>query len=315
MADTQIFFGLPRETLEEKITQIVTRVQSPENQVVHPRKEDIMKFGIVSGDFNPIHLLPERAIKYGFKDTPFMGAHTASYAYHFGEMILRGLQEEDWGKNLKIIGQSTTFKTPVLPGDTLVWKVKERGYSFDRNNDRQDNPLEKVKISFTGSVKREEKDVDPTKPLAEALDVEIRLGEKYNVMPQIAGAEFWNRSDIEPEEIPLYYECVGQTNKGIIPHIYAAAFIPPALLRLQKERTGRKEGANLAFDLDFLNEAKAGSIKVEIYPGKAPREMRDKLDKTKILGYYHSLKVVCSQDTIPLNYGNVNVLAPMPIRV
>ena len=267
------------ESLEEKINKVLAE----EREKIRPSREDIDIFGWITEDNNPIHRIPKRAKLMGLDDVPLMGAHIAAYGEQFIESVVQNMREY-WGADIKILGQENKFRAPLYPGERTLWQVT--GY-------RQiDGGIE---IDVKGSVK--EKGV---------ITITSRLGKVYPQMPQIAGPIFSDRYLLDKDHIEEFFNCVGGKSNGKVPNMLPAAYVPATLLTLLKLKTKTREGINMAMRYDFLREAEAGELQVDIFPPREPSERRGQ--------FVYKFKTVVSQRTAPLTYGELISSTPKKIE-
>ena len=276
-------WGVEPKPVDENLEDRVNKKLADERAKIRPSKEDINMFSWVTGDNNPIHRIQKRAKKLGFEDTPLMGAHVAAYGEQFIEDVVENMRQY-WGADIKIVGQSNKFRSPLYPGERVLWQVR-------RFNQRDSS----VELEVTGTVKDRQ-----------IITITSKLGAKYPQMPQIGGPIFSERYLIEADHLDEFFNCVGGTNKGRVPHMLPAAFVPATLLNLLKEKTQTLEGANMAMDFDFLNEASPGKLQVDIYPPRKPLERQGQ--------FIYKFRAVVSQDTRPITYGEILSSAPIKIE-
>jgi acyl dehydratase len=282
-------FGKSKAELETILKTAIDTVQVPTNQVVQTSLDQIRRFGWITEDTNPIHQFDDVAQAKGLSKTPVMGAHLAAHGEQYAVKIVDNLSIP----GLEIIGQDTKFKGFVYPDEKLVFKI-------NKSNIRNDF----IQLSINGSVTREDKTVD-------ALDITVRIGDKYPLMPQIAGPGFWRKYLIIPQKVQEFHRCVGQIGNGDIPNSFITSFVPSTLIALLKEQTFTMEGFNGAMNFDYMRKAEVGNdpIKVDLFQFREPREINSGESKNYL---YTGLRIVCSQATKPLAYGTVSVMTPFP---
>ncbi len=269
-------FNVKPKPLKESLEERINKTLAEEREKIRPSREDIDEFSWVTKDNNPIHRIPKRAKKLGFEDIPLMGAHIASYGEQYIERVVESIREY-WGADIKIIGQDNSFKAPVYPGQKIFWQVA--------GHKRTDS---EIRLEIIGTV-------NSTK----IIDITTRLGKEYKQMPQIAGPIFSRRYTLEKEHIEAFYNCVGSKTNERVPKMMPAAFIPATLLSLLEEKTQTMEGTNLSINFDFLAEPREGRLQVDLFtiPTRKPRQQDDQ--------YLYKFRAVCSQNTIPIIYGEI----------
>src|SRR3989344_3963142 len=109
-------FGKKKEVLDSINGIVLTR-------------EDNIKLGDVVHDYSPMHRDPEIARKFGFKDTPVIGVHSAAIGSRMARDLVRVTQRPS--ENLIPISQGITFRDAIYPGEPINWdpehEVDEEG--------------------------------------------------------------------------------------------------------------------------------------------------------------------------------------------
>src|SRR3989344_6777320 len=89
-------------------------------------RDEIPRFGDLTKDYNPVHRQVEIATKFGFQDTPVMGAYTsaivAQYIKEIIDEIIRPYHEI-----YTLSGQKMSFKSPLYPGEKLTLSSSYQG--------------------------------------------------------------------------------------------------------------------------------------------------------------------------------------------
>jgi len=94
----------------------------------HVTQEHIRMYASASGDFNPVHIDPEFAVKAGLGGTIAHGMMILAYVYEF----MANSFGQDWQNGGNI---DARFKTPARPGDTITVNGKiSRTCDEDKHN-------------------------------------------------------------------------------------------------------------------------------------------------------------------------------------
>lgn len=287
-------FGVEPKEEDETLEQKINKALAQERERIVITREDSDLFGWITKDNNPIHGSPdgtkEAAIKAGFKDTPIRGAHTASYAEQYVRRVVENMREF-WGADIKIIGQHTSFKAPVYPGERILWQIE----SFKDAGDA-------IMLYATGNVKRTEEN-DLIKNV-KVVDVTSRLGTNYKKSAEVEGAGRFSRTySIEEDHISKFCKCVGVEVDGKVPDMLPAAFVPATLLALIEEKTNSMGGMNLYMDFDFASGAGAGGLQVDVFPPKRARSQKDEASGNTY--YLYKFRALCRQGDKIVTYGEL----------
>ena len=243
-------FRVPERAVDESLEKQINNALAEEIERIKPSRQDIDTFSWITKDNNPIHRLQHIAQKYGFSDVPLMGAHVAALGEQYIERVVQHMREY-WGADIKIIGQKNKFRAPLHPEERVLWQVK---------GDKQKNGA--IELEVSGAVKDKE-----------VVTITSRLGNKYPIMPQIAGPIYSKRFLLTPEHLEAFYKCVGGKGERV-PNMLPAAFVPATLLTLLEDKTQTMEGMNLAMDFDFLSQTTPGHLQVDIFRPKRPFEVK-----------------------------------------
>lgn len=285
--------GEVQDNSDELVENEVNQALAGERENICPAREDMTAFGWVTGDNNPIHSMVERAKKLGFKDTPVMGMHIAAYGEQFSHGVIQRMRRY-WGGEVKVIGQSTTIKSPLYPRERTLWQVTE--YK------KRDTGID-LKILGTSGEQT-------------IAEVTTKIGREYALMPQIAGPMYNRRFLLGEDHLESFYQAIGAKNDGTIPTMLPAAYVPATLLRLLEDRTGTIEGTIINMDFNSIRNAKLGRLQVDIFPTREPRELMktDTLTKERVsAGFLYKFKAMVSQDTKPITYGEVTTVSPIKL--
>ena len=72
------------------------------------------------------------------------------------------------------------------------------------------------------------------------------------------------------------------------------------------------EGINLSMNYDFLADVKLGTLQVDIFPTRKPRQRKNENGE---VSYIYKFKTLCSQETKPVTYGEIVCLSKNEINL
>jgi len=84
-------------------------------------RESIAEFGDVVHDYSEIHRDLEVAKKFGFRDTPIIGVHSAAIGGRVARNILSVTKSPD--SELYFTGQNVKLSSPIYPGEQINWEL------------------------------------------------------------------------------------------------------------------------------------------------------------------------------------------------
>ncbi|HLC32075.1 MAG TPA: MaoC family dehydratase [Candidatus Nanoarchaeia archaeon] len=244
------------KSLEEKINKTLAR----DREKIVPTREQIGLFGRITGDSNPIHIDPTIAQKYGFTDTPVMGAHIAAFGSEYINGVNNTLKEECKVDYLKLVEQRTRIPKAIYPGQPITWNVEKQ--RIRGSGER----IEEIMLDISGVVNGEK-----------AVGIEGKLNGGYASpeIPSLPLSIIMKTYTLGQDELKILCDCIGApyNEKMLIPQSFGFAYVPATLLELLQRETKTKEGINLVMESKTLGHIHPGSIQVDAFL-KQKRESR-----------------------------------------
>ena len=212
-------------------------------------RDEIPRFGDLTKDYNPVHRQVEIATKFGFQDTPVMGAYTsaivAQYIKEIIDEIIRPYHEI-----YTLSGQKMSFKSPLYPGEKLTLSSSYQG--IGKNGE--------ILLSTKGSVG------DRT-----VIEVSSRIHHTPKEIQLPSNPLFYKDYLITEEDINSFYALAnkgsGKRNNPMI----CPSFVPGTLLELLSQKAGKLEGTNLSMDYNFISDLTPGMLRINIYTDQSKR--------------------------------------------
>ena len=296
----------------------VTAVLDEKSQRVFPKdNSDNILMGYFSGDDNDFHFKRHIAEAYGARGIPIMGTFLALTGEQVVSPLLNIIREH-WGLPLlKVIGQKTRFAKEVIPGDRLIWGLRncrenkgsleiELGATLPEqkeiypeffDKDSSGNPIPKDILSVSariGSSYPEPIVIEGKNPLRDPATYVIGRQDVRALNRQLGVKDSYFPVEQKPEDKPQESDEKkdGEEERKvepilIVPYSLPSAFAINEALRYVESQFQRKFGMNVAMNVTVLGEVGPCKAKVSLYePDKV---------KSRGAGYFYSMRGICKK--------------------